>query len=129
MTRVRGSLFLEAGVKRSNTLNLNTFHIGNTQYTENCNKIQDLTKDFQLKAQVDLVTETDKACEELIFNHLKQLYPTHKVDSYLLQTEQANTACLHYLPCNPLIDGFQHSKGNAQELNWATVPTFSSNST
>lgn len=41
------------------------------------------------KAQVDLVTETDKACEELIFNHLKQLYPTHKVDSYLLQTEQA----------------------------------------
>ncbi|KAI5447071.1 vacuolar transporter chaperone [Lathyrus oleraceus] len=28
--------------------------------------------------EVDLVTETDKACEELIFNHLKQLYPTHK---------------------------------------------------
>ncbi|TKY72239.1 Inositol monophosphatase 3 [Spatholobus suberectus] len=27
---------------------------------------------------VDLVTETDKACEELIFNHLKQLYPAHK---------------------------------------------------
>jgi hypothetical protein len=29
--------------------------------------------------QVDLVTETDKACEDLIVNHLKQLYPTHKV--------------------------------------------------
>ncbi|XP_020227130.1 inositol-phosphate phosphatase isoform X1 [Cajanus cajan] len=29
-------------------------------------------------AQVDLVTETDKACEDLIFNHLKQLYPSHK---------------------------------------------------
>ncbi|KAJ1427139.1 Inositol monophosphatase-like [Sesbania bispinosa] len=28
--------------------------------------------------EVDLVTETDKACEDLIFNHLKQLYPTHK---------------------------------------------------
>ncbi|GAU29858.1 hypothetical protein TSUD_379480 [Trifolium subterraneum] len=27
---------------------------------------------------VDLVTETDKACEDLIFNHLKELYPTHK---------------------------------------------------
>lgn len=31
--------------------------------------------------QVDLVTETDKACEDLIFNHLKDRYPTHKVDS------------------------------------------------
>ncbi|PON90233.1 Inositol monophosphatase [Trema orientale] len=29
-------------------------------------------------AEVDLVTETDKACEDLIFNHLKKLYPTHK---------------------------------------------------
>ncbi|KAH7572643.1 hypothetical protein JRO89_XS04G0285000 [Xanthoceras sorbifolium] len=27
---------------------------------------------------VDLVTETDKACEDLIFNHLKQHFPTHK---------------------------------------------------
>lgn len=32
-------------------------------------------------SQVDLVTETDKACEDLIFNHLKQRYPTHKVDA------------------------------------------------
>lgn len=31
------------------------------------------------KGEVDLVTETDKACEELIFNHLKQRYPSHKV--------------------------------------------------
>ncbi|XP_058070726.1 inositol monophosphatase 3 [Magnolia sinica] len=30
------------------------------------------------KGQVDLVTETDKACEDLIFNHLKQHYPEHK---------------------------------------------------
>ncbi|KAI9122699.1 hypothetical protein K1719_006539 [Acacia pycnantha] len=29
--------------------------------------------------QVDLVTHSDKACEDLIFNHLKKLYPTHKV--------------------------------------------------
>ncbi|MED6219492.1 vacuolar transporter chaperone [Stylosanthes scabra] len=36
------------------------------------------TKHVQHKGQVDLVTETDKACEELIFNHLKHLYPTHK---------------------------------------------------
>ncbi|XP_057420177.1 inositol-phosphate phosphatase-like [Lotus japonicus] len=36
------------------------------------------TKHVQLKGQVDLVTETDKACEDLIFNHLKQLYPAHK---------------------------------------------------
>ncbi|RRT69877.1 hypothetical protein B296_00028229 [Ensete ventricosum] len=28
--------------------------------------------------QVDLVTETDKACEELIFNHLKKHYPDHE---------------------------------------------------
>ncbi|KAI9107522.1 hypothetical protein K1719_021559 [Acacia pycnantha] len=27
---------------------------------------------------VDLVTHSDKACEDLIFNHLKKLYPTHK---------------------------------------------------
>ncbi|KAA8525695.1 hypothetical protein F0562_007550 [Nyssa sinensis] len=27
---------------------------------------------------VDLVTETDKACEDLIFNHLRQHYPKHK---------------------------------------------------
>lgn len=31
---------------------------------------------------MDLVTETDKACEDLIFSHLKQLYPTHKVNTY-----------------------------------------------
>ncbi|KAI4298783.1 hypothetical protein L6164_032301 [Bauhinia variegata] len=36
------------------------------------------TKHVEHKGQVDLVTETDKACENLIFNHLKELYPTHK---------------------------------------------------
>ncbi|XP_028755029.1 inositol-phosphate phosphatase [Neltuma alba] len=36
------------------------------------------TKHVEHKGQVDLVTETDKACEELIFNHLKQIYPNHK---------------------------------------------------
>lgn len=36
------------------------------------------TKHVEHKGQVDLVTETDKACEDLIFNHLKQLYPAHK---------------------------------------------------
>lgn len=25
------------------------------------------------------MTETDKGCEELVFNHLKQLFPNHKV--------------------------------------------------
>lgn len=36
------------------------------------------TKHVEHKGQVDLVTETDKACEDLIFNHLEQLYPRHK---------------------------------------------------
>ncbi|XXG44823.1 hypothetical protein AAC387_Pa02g0072 [Persea americana] len=36
------------------------------------------TKNVEHKGLVDLVTETDKACEELIFNHLKQKYPEHK---------------------------------------------------
>ncbi|KAG8649149.1 inositol-phosphate phosphatase isoform X1 [Manihot esculenta] len=36
------------------------------------------TKHVEHKGQVDLVTETDKACEDLIFNHLKDRYPTHK---------------------------------------------------
>ncbi|OIW00085.1 hypothetical protein TanjilG_26422 [Lupinus angustifolius] len=36
------------------------------------------TKHVEHKGQVDLVTETDKACEDLIFNHLRQIYPTHK---------------------------------------------------
>jgi inositol-phosphate phosphatase/L-galactose 1-phosphate phosphatase len=31
-----------------------------------------------LQLQVDLVTETDKACEDLIFNHLRKHYPDHK---------------------------------------------------
>ncbi|KAI9085555.1 hypothetical protein K1719_032398 [Acacia pycnantha] len=35
---------------------------------------------------VDLVTHSDKACEDLIFNHLKKLYPTHKVLQNLLIT-------------------------------------------
>lgn len=35
-------------------------------------------KNVEHKGQVDLVTETDKACEELIFNHLKKHYPDHK---------------------------------------------------
>ncbi|XP_010252678.1 PREDICTED: inositol monophosphatase 3-like [Nelumbo nucifera] len=36
------------------------------------------TKHVEHKGQVDLVTETDKACEDLIFNHLKQHFPEHK---------------------------------------------------
>ncbi|XP_057537698.1 inositol monophosphatase isoform X2 [Amaranthus tricolor] len=36
------------------------------------------TKNVEHKGQVDLVTETDKACEDLVFNHLKQHYPDHK---------------------------------------------------
>nr|XP_027085779.1 inositol monophosphatase 3-like isoform X2 [Coffea arabica]XP_027086160.1 inositol monophosphatase 3-like isoform X2 [Coffea arabica] len=36
------------------------------------------TKHVEHKSQVDLVTETDKACEDLIFNHLKQHFPSHK---------------------------------------------------
>ena len=28
--------------------------------------------------QVDLVTETDKACEDLVFNHLRKHFPDHK---------------------------------------------------
>nr|BAP75924.1 L-galactose-1-phosphate phosphatase [Moringa oleifera] len=36
------------------------------------------TKHVEHKGQVDLVTETDKACEDLVFNHLKQHYPNHK---------------------------------------------------
>ncbi|KAF7840542.1 Inositol monophosphatase 3 [Senna tora] len=35
-------------------------------------------KHVEHKGKVDLITETDKACEELIFNHLGKLYPTHK---------------------------------------------------
>lgn len=40
-----------------------------------------LSEDSCFKMQVDLVTETDKACEDLIFNHLQQHYPEHKVNS------------------------------------------------
>ncbi|KAI3456550.1 hypothetical protein Pfo_013213 [Paulownia fortunei] len=36
------------------------------------------TKRVEHKGQVDLVTETDKACEELIFNFLKLQFPDHK---------------------------------------------------
>ncbi|PSR98403.1 Inositol monophosphatase [Actinidia chinensis var. chinensis] len=36
------------------------------------------TKHVEHKGQVDLVTETDKACEDLIFNHLKLHFPDHK---------------------------------------------------
>ncbi|CAN4126968.1 unnamed protein product [Withania somnifera] len=36
------------------------------------------TKHVEHKGVVDLVTETDKACEDLIFNHLKQHFPSHK---------------------------------------------------
>ncbi|KAG8385836.1 hypothetical protein BUALT_Bualt03G0086600 [Buddleja alternifolia] len=36
------------------------------------------TKNVEHKGQVDLVTETDKACEELIFNFLKLKFPDHK---------------------------------------------------
>ncbi|KAH9315402.1 hypothetical protein KI387_024029, partial [Taxus chinensis] len=35
-------------------------------------------KTVEHKGQVDLVTETDKACEELVFEFLKQKYPDHK---------------------------------------------------
>lgn len=36
------------------------------------------TKHVEHKGQVDLVTETDKACEDLIFNYLKEHFPSHK---------------------------------------------------
>lgn len=35
-------------------------------------------KSVEHKGKVDLVTETDKACEELVFEFLKQKYPEHK---------------------------------------------------
>ncbi|XP_043688747.1 inositol-phosphate phosphatase isoform X1 [Telopea speciosissima] len=46
------------------------------------------TKHVEHKGQVDLVTETDKACEDLIFNHIKQHYPEHK-----LIGEETTAAC------------------------------------
>ncbi|CAK7323269.1 unnamed protein product [Dovyalis caffra] len=36
------------------------------------------TNDNQVLILVDLVTETDKSCEDLIFNHLRKQYPSHK---------------------------------------------------
>ncbi|XP_020591976.1 inositol monophosphatase 3-like [Phalaenopsis equestris] len=36
------------------------------------------TKHVEHKGLVDLVTETDKECEELIFSHIKKHFPTHK---------------------------------------------------
>ncbi|KAK4439442.1 putative MO25-like protein [Sesamum alatum] len=36
------------------------------------------TKHVEHKGEVDLVTETDKACEELVFNFLKERFPDHK---------------------------------------------------
>ncbi|XP_071723856.1 inositol monophosphatase 3-like [Rutidosis leptorrhynchoides] len=36
------------------------------------------TKLVEHKGSVDLVTKTDKECEDLIFNYLKQKFPTHK---------------------------------------------------
>ncbi|XP_078430044.1 inositol monophosphatase family protein isoform X2 [Wolffia australiana] len=36
------------------------------------------TKNVEHKGQVDLVTETDKACEEIIFQYLKNKFPDHK---------------------------------------------------
>jgi len=50
-------------------------------------------------AQVDLVTETDKACEELIFNHLKQLYPTHKVELYISLIKFKMGDCFLFFAC------------------------------
>ncbi|KAF3451838.1 hypothetical protein FNV43_RR07934 [Rhamnella rubrinervis] len=46
------------------------------------------TKHVEHKGEVDLVTETDKACEDLIFNHLKKHFPTHK-----LIGEETTAAC------------------------------------
>lgn len=34
--------------------------------------------------QVDLVTETDKACETLVFQHLATNFPDHKVNGFIL---------------------------------------------
>lgn len=36
---------------------------------------------LSLQTKVDLVTETDKACEDLIFSYLKEKFPSHKVSS------------------------------------------------
>lgn len=52
------------------------------------------TKHVEHKSQVDLVTETDKACEDLIFNHLKNLYPTHKVNSSSPCSNKVSRWCL-----------------------------------
>ncbi|ONK76282.1 uncharacterized protein A4U43_C03F25980 [Asparagus officinalis] len=45
-------------------------------------------KNVEHKGQVDLVTETDKACEDLIFNQLKEHYPEHKFIG-----EETSAAC------------------------------------
>ncbi|XP_073307228.1 inositol-phosphate phosphatase-like [Primulina huaijiensis] len=36
------------------------------------------TKHVEHKGEVDLVTETDKNCEEVIFDYLRSKYPDHK---------------------------------------------------
>jgi hypothetical protein len=37
------------------------------------------SKTVEHKGKVDLVTETDKACESLIFEYLKTAFPSHQV--------------------------------------------------
>lgn len=36
------------------------------------------TKNVELKGAVDLVTETDKMCEEIVLNNIKTAFPQHK---------------------------------------------------
>ncbi|XP_022142694.1 inositol monophosphatase 3-like [Momordica charantia] len=48
------------------------------------------TKHIEHKGQVDLVTETDKACEDFIFNYLKEHHPSHKFIG-----EETTAACGH----------------------------------
>ncbi|XWS19305.1 hypothetical protein CRYUN_Cryun31cG0004100 [Craigia yunnanensis] len=59
------------------------------------------TKHVEHKGQVDLVTETDKTCEDLVFNHLKQHYPSHKLTdepTWIVDPLDGTTNFVHGFP-------------------------------
>ncbi len=73
----------------------------------------------QLKvASSDLVTETDKKVEEIIFTALREKYPTHKLASW------PNVLLINALNAVPVFEIYKHQRmsiiTNALTYTWKT---------
>jgi 3'-phosphoadenosine 5'-phosphosulfate (PAPS) 3'-phosphatase len=62
-----------------------------------------VTKAVEHKGKVDLVTETDKACETMIFQYLESAFPSHQVSNLCVLSMRFLLACNAHSPMSGIL--------------------------